>query len=57
MAEVRLEMPYASLQELGGALDPVMSKSAVNHRLRLLHQLFEERGGPADLKLESRTAG
>lgn len=46
VATMRLEMPYGSLQELGQALSPPMSKSAVNHRLRLLHQVYEERGGP-----------
>ncbi|MNL72929.1 putative sporulation transcription regulator WhiA [compost metagenome] len=46
VARVRLEMPYASLQELGSATNPPMSKSAVNHRLRLLHQAYDERGGP-----------
>lgn len=50
VAEVRLEMPYASLQELGQSLEPPMSKSAVNHRLRLLHQLYEEQGGPVELE-------
>ena len=47
---VRLEMPYASLQELGAAVNPPMSKSAVNHRLKLLHQAYEERGGPVELE-------
>lgn len=47
VAHARLEMPYASLQELGASLDPPLSKSAVNHRLRLLHQTYEERGGPS----------
>ncbi len=46
VAAVRLEMPYASLQELGQALEPPMSKSAVNHRLKLLHQAYGEKGGP-----------
>lgn len=46
VARVRLDMPYASLQELGQAIDPPMSKSAVNHRLRLLHQAYQEKGGP-----------
>jgi hypothetical protein len=57
VAEVRLEMPYASLQELGQALNPPMSKSAVNHRLRLLHQLYEQQGGPAEFAEERLTAG
>jgi len=46
IALARLEMPYASLQELGEAISPPMSKSAVNHRLKLLHQAYEEKGGP-----------
>lgn len=46
VAQVRLEHPYASLQELGATLEPPMSKSAVNHRLRLLHETYEARGGP-----------
>lgn len=48
VAQVRLEMPYASLQELGQSIDPPMSKSAVNHRLRLLQKVYEERGGPRE---------
>ena len=46
VAMVRVELPYASLQELGQALEPPMSKSAVNHRLKLLHQAYGEKGGP-----------
>jgi hypothetical protein len=55
VAHARLEMPYASLIELGTSLDPPLSKSAVNHRLRLLHQTYEERRPsamqPEDLRL------
>lgn len=47
VAQARLEHPYASLQELGATLEPPMSKSAVNHRLRLLHETYESRGGPS----------
>lgn len=36
MAEVRLEYPDVSLQELGELLDPPVGKSGVNHRLRKL---------------------
>ncbi|MDB5096366.1 MAG: DNA-binding protein WhiA [Cyanobacteria bacterium RYN_339] len=43
VAHARVEMPYASLSELGSSLEPPLSKSAVNHRLRLLHQTYEER--------------
>ena len=46
VAIARLEQPYASLQELGASLDPPMSKSAVNHRLKLLHEAYAEQGGP-----------
>lgn len=47
VAEARVDQPYASLQELGEGLEPPMSKSAVNHRLKLLHQAYGEKGGPA----------
>ena len=42
MAEVRLNYPDATLQELGELLDPPMGKSGVNHRLRKLCELAEE---------------
>ncbi len=46
MAEARLEHPDASLQELGGYLNPPVGKSGVNHRLRKLSELAESlRGG------------
>lgn len=48
VARVRLEMPFASLLEMGAALDPPMSKSAVNHRLKLLHEAFLAQGGSID---------
>jgi DNA-binding protein WhiA len=48
VAHARLEMPYASLVELGASLDPPLGKSAVNHRLRLLHQTYQDRRGPID---------
>lgn len=41
MAEVRLEHPESSLQELGGYLNPPVGKSGVNHRLRKLSELAE----------------
>lgn len=47
VARVRMEMPFASLLELGAALEPPMSKSAVNHRLKLLHEAYVGAGGPA----------
>ncbi|MCK8828043.1 DNA-binding protein WhiA [Natroniella acetigena] len=34
IAELRRENPYSSLKELGELLDPPLSKSGVNHRLR-----------------------
>lgn len=39
MAELRLEEPEASLQELGEMLNPPVTKSGVNHRLRKLSQI------------------
>jgi DNA-binding protein WhiA len=36
VARVRLDMPYASLVELGENLEPRLTKSAVNYRLRKL---------------------
>jgi len=42
MAELRLNHPEASLQELGELADPPLSKSAVNHRLRKLVRLANE---------------
>ena len=41
MAEVRLEHPDSSLQELGEYLNPPVGKSGVNHRLRKLSELAE----------------
>jgi hypothetical protein len=46
VARSRLELPFASLLELGATLEPPMSKSAVNHRLKLLHEAYSEAGGP-----------
>lgn len=40
VALARLDAPYASLTELGEALAPPLSKSAVNHRLKRLHEVF-----------------
>ena len=42
MAEVRLEYPESSLQELGRYLNPSVGKSGVNHRLRKLSELAEK---------------
>lgn len=41
MAEIRLEHPESSLQELGAYLNPPVGKSGVNHRLRKLSELAE----------------
>jgi DNA-binding protein WhiA len=38
VARVRLENPYASLQEIGGLMVPKMSKSGVNYRFRQLQK-------------------
>jgi DNA-binding protein WhiA len=40
VARARLDAPYASLVELGESLTPPLSKSAVNHRLKRLHELY-----------------
>lgn len=41
MAQVRLDNPDVSLQELGTYLDPPVGKSGVNHRLRKLKEIAE----------------
>lgn len=41
-ALMRLENPEATLQELAGMLDPPITKSAINHRLRKLVELSHE---------------
>lgn len=46
VAQARLEAPYASLSELGERVEGGLSKSAVNHRLKLLIQAYETHGGP-----------
>lgn len=45
MARVRLELPEATLKELGEALDPPVGKSGVNHRLRKLSLIAEDLRG------------
>ena len=42
IAELRRENPYASLRELGELLEPTLSKSGVNHRLRRIANLADE---------------
>lgn len=44
VARARLAMPYATLAELGDSLDPKLSKSAVNYRLRKLVGMATEMG-------------
>lgn len=41
LAEARLHYPEASLKELGESLDPPLSKSAVNHRMRKLQEIAD----------------
>ena len=42
IAEIRLAMPGATLQEMSEQLDPPVGKSGVNHRLRKLSRIAEE---------------
>lgn len=42
MAEVRMEYPDLSLNELGQYLNPPVGKSGVNHRLRKLSEIAQE---------------
>lgn len=42
MAEVRLQYPTATLAELGDLLEPPVSKSGVNHRLREISRIAED---------------
>lgn len=42
VAELRLQEPELSLKELGELLEPKVSKSGVNHRLRKLSELADE---------------
>ncbi|MGN0347515.1 MAG: DNA-binding protein WhiA [Lachnospiraceae bacterium] len=42
IAQVRLDNPAISLQDLGELLDPPVGKSGVNHRLRKLSEMAEE---------------
>lgn len=45
VAHLRLDHSEVSLQELGDMLNPVLTKSGVNHRLRKLEQLAEKGRG------------
>ncbi len=42
MAEIRLQYPTATLAELGQLLNPPVSKSGVNHRLRELSRMADD---------------
>ena len=42
LAELRLENPYTSIEELGQMLDPPMSKSKVNYRLQKFIKMAED---------------
>ncbi|MFW5873478.1 MAG: DNA-binding protein WhiA [Bacillota bacterium] len=42
MARLRMKNPYASIKELGEMLDPPLTKSGVNHRLRRIHKKAEK---------------
>lgn len=42
IAELRMEYPDGSLQELGQMLSPPISKSGVNHRLRKISQIADQ---------------
>ena len=44
LAVLRLDNPELSLRELGELLDPPLTRSGVNHRLRRLMELAEENG-------------
>jgi DNA-binding protein WhiA len=45
IADLRLQYPDASLKELGQMCDPPIGKSGVNHRLRKLAMLAENKNG------------
>lgn len=42
VAILRLENPQASLKEIGEMLDPKLSKSGVNHRLKKIQEIADE---------------
>jgi cell division protein WhiA len=44
LAELRLQHPEASLQELGDMLNPPLGKSGVNHRMRKLEKMAKKLG-------------
>ncbi|MBF0407358.1 MAG: DNA-binding protein WhiA [Candidatus Riflebacteria bacterium] len=42
IAEMRLHFPHDTIEKLGKRLSPVLSKSAVNHRLRRIEEIFRK---------------
>ena len=42
IARLRLENPEASMSELGKMLNPELSKSGVNHRMRRLQKMADD---------------
>ena len=42
IAEIRLENPDMSVKELGESLDPPLSRSGVNHRLKRLSEIAND---------------
>ena len=45
VARARMKHPEASLAEIGDMLEPKMSRSGVNHRLKKIHELAEKLRG------------
>ena len=41
-AQLRVQHPEATLSELAGMLDPPLTKSALNHRMRKLMELSKQ---------------
>ena len=42
IAQLRLENPESSLEELGKMLEPPISKSGVNHRMKKIEEFAKE---------------
>lgn len=53
VAELRLQEPEISLKELGELLDPPVSKSGVNHRLRKLSEIAEELRDASEKRMDT----
>lgn len=47
VAVLRLELPHVSLQALGEACEPPLTKSAINHRLKQILEAYQQLGGPS----------